>query len=301
MLEEALSRIAASRTVAAKKPFTMQRLWGQTTWGAVAVLTLLLAVLAGLSESGSQRLATLFGSSSGPSSQSPQRLTIVPQAPNQQASSQQSQNQQSTASRSLDAEALMLRQVAQSVRGLMEDRDRMMTRLAAVEHSMDDMTSSISQQIEAAEAANTQPPPSWASTAGLASIDTAAGPPVGWASPPQSSPAVTITTAAAGPARDLTAPAAEASAYGVEIGGASSIKGLHARWAGFRATFGTILDGLRPVVSVRDNPKTRRNEFRLVIGPFANAAAAAQLCATLTVAQLPCQPTMFDSRSFALE
>jgi hypothetical protein len=292
MLEEALSRIAASRTAAAKKPFTMQRLWRQTAWGAVAMLTLLLAVLAGLSDTGSQRLTTAFGSSNAAVPPPQQRMALASQAP-----SQQPQNQQTTATRSLDTEAIMLRQLAQSVRSLTEDRDRMMTRLAAVEHSVDDMTSSISRQIEAAKTANAQTAPPWVTAASVASIDAAAAPPADWASPPQSSPAAM----AAGPSRDLIAPAAETSAYGVEIGGASSIKGLHARWAGVRATFGPILDGLRPVVTLRDNPKTRRNEFRLVIGPFANASAAAQLCATLTVAQLPCQPTMFDGRSLALE
>jgi hypothetical protein len=298
MLEEALSRIAASRTAAAKKPFTMQRLWHQAAWGGIAVLTLLLAVLAGLSDVGSQRLSTAFGWSSGASPRLPLRMAAGPQGSTQQTASPPSQNQQSAASRSLDTEALMLRQLAQSMRSLAEDRDRMMTRLAALEHTMDDMTSSISQQIEAAKTANVQPTPPWITAASIASIDAPTAPPAGWASPPQSSPPA---GAPAAPPRDLGATATEAPAYGVEIGGASSIKGLHARWAGVRATFGSILDGLRPVVAVRDNPKTRRNEYRLVIGPFANAGAAEQLCATLTVAQLPCQPTMFDGRSLALE
>jgi hypothetical protein len=53
---------------------------------------------------------------------------------------------------------------------------------------------------------------------------------------------------------------------------------------------------LQAGVSIRDNPRFNRAELRLVVGPFAEADAAAQLCAALVRFRLPCQRTMFDGR-----
>jgi hypothetical protein len=122
-------------------------------------------------------------------------------------------------------------------------------------------------------------------------------PPSGWDAAPR--PPSTASAAAAQPL-DAIAPAANA-AYGVEIGSASSIKALHARWAGIRSAHLQLLDGLTPVVSLRENPRSHKTELRLVVGPLANAAAAAQLCATLMAVQLSCLPTMFDGHNLALE
>ena len=129
---------ATSKKAGAQAPFTMQRLWRQALWGCIAAAALLLAVLAGLSDIGSQRAKMLFASLNGASSSSPQI------APNFKHPA----NRYHVRSNS----DYVVRQLTQTVRGLVEDRDRMAKRLAALERNLDDMTGSISQQIEAAKA-----------------------------------------------------------------------------------------------------------------------------------------------------
>ena len=277
---------ATSKKAGAQAPFTMQRLWRQALWGCIAAAALLLAILAGLSDIGSQRAKMLFASLNGASSSSPQ---IAPtQAPSQPVS------------RSLDSD-YVVRQLTQTVRGLLEDRDRMARRLAALERNLDDMTGSISQQIEAAKAPSAPSPPpaiSWMATATtplVAAPETLAS--SGWDLAPQPPPPA---PPAAAPLPDVVAPATN-GAYGAEIGSASSIKALHARWAGIRSAHLRILDGLTPVVALRENPRSHKTELRLVVGPIGTAAAAAELCASLMAAQLSCLPTMFDGRNLALE
>jgi hypothetical protein len=41
-------------------------------------------------------------------------------------------------------------------------------------------------------------------------------------------------------------------------------------------------------------------ELRLVVGPLANAATAARLCAALANAGTTCQPTVFDGQRLAI-
>jgi hypothetical protein len=204
------------------------------------------------------------------------------------------------ASRSLDSD-YVLRQLAQTVRGLMEDRDRMAKRLAAVERNVDDMTGSISQQIEAVKAPTASPAVSWLATATTPLIAAPERlPPSGWdtAPRPSSSPPSSSPPSALQPLPDA---AAANGAYGAEIGSASSIKALHARWEGIRSAHLQIFDGLTPVVALRENPRSHKTELRLVVGPLGNAAAAAQLCASLMAVQLSCLPTMFDGHNLALE
>ena len=284
MSEGARFANATSKRAAAQTVFTTQGLWRQAVWGCGAAAALLLAVLAAFTDVGSQRAALLFAASNAahtPSSQQPSQVSAQPmtQAP----------------SRSLDPE-FVVRQLSQTVRGLADDRDRMMKRLTAIERNVDDMTGSISQQIEAAKAVSTPLVVPWLSAASMAPIAVReTSPPTGWESALQPMP-----SAATQPSSDAPSPAGNA-AYGAEIGNASSIKALHARWAGIRSAHLQILDGLTPVVTLRENPRSHKTELRLVVGPLVNAAAAAQLCATLMAVQLSCLPTMFDGRNLALE
>jgi len=290
---------AAAATAAPS--FTMHRLWRQALWGSIAAFAFLLAILAGFSDAGSQRFASLFSSSNMASS--------APSRSSQQVAGQ-------TGPRSLDTEAIT-RQLLQTVRGLADDRERMTMRLAAVERSVDDLSVSVNKQIEAMKAASAPvvaaaPAPLPASATAPASGDdpsaqkapvttasisaTHAPPPASAESASPDSPAV---TSALSPT-ETSAPTSRSS-YGAELGNGSSIKALHARWAGIRSVHGQMFEGLRPFVALRDNPKSHRTELRLVVGPFANAAAAAQLCASLVAVQLTCQPTMYDGRSLVLE
>ncbi len=289
MLEGARFVNATSKTRAgAQAAFTMQRLWRQAVWGCIAAAAVLLAVLAAFTDIGSQRAALVFGASNAAPVPHPQ--TAQTSQPVAQATTQ-------APSRSLDAD-YVVRQLTQTVRGLADDRDRMMKRLAAIERNVDDMTGSITQQIEAVKAASTPPAVPWLNIASMAPIAAPeTSPPAGWEPTPRPS---STAPADAQPQPDAAAAPANA-AYGAEIGSAASIRALHARWAGIRSAHLQILDGLTPVVALRENPRSHKTELRLVVGPFANAAAAAQLCASLTAVRLSCFPTMFDGHNLALE
>jgi hypothetical protein len=88
--------------------------------------------------------------------------------------------------------------------------------------------------------------------------------------------------------------------FAIDLGGEASIDGLRALWANIRGNHGAALEGLRPLVSVRDGVKPGTVELRLVAGPLANASAAARACATLHQKGVPCQTTIFDGQRLAL-
>jgi hypothetical protein len=99
---------------------------------------------------------------------------------------------------------------------------------------------------------------------------------------------------------DVTASAPRIE-FGIDIGGASNIEMIRAQWGMLKAQHPKLLEGLTPVVSVRDLRQRRAVELRLVAGPLTNANAAAQLCAALNAAGLPaCQPAVFDGQRLAL-
>lgn len=262
----------ASRRDAAQKIFTMRHLWRTALWGATAASALLLAVLSTRSEVGSQRVAAVFSSWRGHTQ---------------------------VAARPFDAQAES-RRLAEAVRGLTAENAQLKSRLAAIEHNMDDMTGSISRQIEAAKAQPASPWPADANPAPvtpavIASIVSPAVPPF-------------AGLAAALPSRALTPPPAEAASsaggptqYGVDIGSALSIQALRARWLGVRTAHPQLFVGLTPTVTLRAIPQSDRVELRLVVGPLANSEAAAQLCASLVPYRLFCQPTVFDRQHVALE
>jgi hypothetical protein len=92
-----------------------------------------------------------------------------------------------------------------------------------------------------------------------------------------------------------------ATAHGADIGTALTMKALHARWSGLRAAHPALFDGLQPLVSLKQNPRTNRTELHLVVGPYSNADAAAQFCDFVLPFHLACQPAMFDGSRLALQ
>jgi len=292
----AASKPAVKPVPLPKKPasaaFTMRNLWRMTLWGGVAASALLIAVLASRSDVGAQRVAGLF-SIRGDRTQ--------------------------VAARPFDAEA-EARQLAEAVRGLNAENKELKSRLAAVEHNIDDITGSVARQIEViketrpAPAPNQAPPAAAASPAKSAIAEPPAGPapaPAGAAAPALAhaatpAPAVAVphpaapAPNAAAPAR-IEAPAAPAPPYGVDIGSAVSIQVLRARWLGIRSAHAQLFDGLMPVVMLREVPQTGRVELRLVVGPLANVEAAAKLCTELVRYRLGCQPTLFSGQHVALQ
>ncbi|MGM4892134.1 hypothetical protein [Tardiphaga sp. 839_C3_N1_4] len=121
----------------------------------------------------------------------------------------------------------------------------------------------------------------------------------------EASPAVPETTASVQPAAPEPAPAAvEAVAtpvarteFGVDIGGANSVDGLRAIWRGMSKS--RALNGLRPIMMVKERPTGLGMQLRLVAGPLSDAAAAAKICAALTESSRPCETSIFDGQRLA--
>ena len=276
--QKVAARSVAAKSTAAKRSLTMAGLWRQAGWGLAAVAALFVAVLSTRDDAAMERVGRLLAS-----------LNLVSPPP---------------AKRQFDAEAAA-RQLAQAVRGLVDDRDRLATRLAALEHDMGDMTGSIKSQIEAVKAAKSEPPP-WPDEAPpmtMTPADIAAviktvtpAPAAAAANPsPSSQPAA---VAAAAPAET---PAPAGTAYGADVGTAASIKALHARWTWLRTALPALFEGLQPLVSLKQNPHTNRTELHLIVGPYANADAAEQFCDFIVPFHLTCQPAMFDGSRLALQ
>jgi len=148
---------AAPKKVAPKKTFTMKSLWRLGVWGATAASALLIAVLTTRSEVGSQRVGIVLSSLTGAPSSSPGKAAT-----------------QQVATRSVDTEA-ETRRLAEAVRGLTAENDRLKSRVAAVEHTVDDVTGSVTRQIEAVKTEVVPPwptdkPPEPATPAVIASV-----------------------------------------------------------------------------------------------------------------------------------
>jgi hypothetical protein len=254
---------AAPKRVAAKKTVTMQSLWRLVVWGATAAGAMLIAVLVSRSGVGSQRAEVALSSLGG---------SLAPvqsgQAPTQAATP--------AAARPFDAQAETKR-LSEAVRNLTADNDQLKARLATVEHNIDDVTGSIARQVEPAKTTAGAAPKPWPDT----------GPPV---------PATPAAIAAV-VAPTLPLP----MEYGVDIGSALSIQALRARWAGIRSAHPQLFDGLVPTVTLQEIPRSNHPELRLVVGPLANADAAAKLCAALVPYRLFCEPTIFAGQHLGLE
>jgi hypothetical protein len=236
-------------------PVTMHGLWRLVVWGSTAATALLIAVLSSRGVVGSQRAAVAASTLGGATVAVVQPLqpAPVPQQP---------------AARPFDAQA-ETKKLADAVRDLSADNDELKSRLAVVEHSVDDVTGSIARQAKAT--------PPW----------------------PDSGPPVPATPAAIAA---VVAPALPLPMeYGVDIGSAVSIQALRARWAGIRSAHPQLFDGLAPTIALGETQQSNRPELRLVLGPLASANAAAKLCKTLERFRLTCQPTIFSGRHLALD
>jgi hypothetical protein len=279
---------AAKSTAAAKRPLTMAGLWRQAGWGLAAIAALFVAVLSTRDDGAMERVGALLAS-----------LHLVPTPP---------------AKHQFDAEAAA-RQLAQGVRSLVDDRDRLASRLAALERDMGDMTGSIKSQIEAVKAAKSEPPP-WPDEAPpvpMTPADIAAmvkpvspAPAPAAAVPAPSAPAAANPLPSSQPAAALATapaetPAPAGSTYGADIGTATTIKALHARWTWLRTAHPALFEGLQPLVSLKQNPRTNRAELHLIVGPYSNADAAEQFCDFIVPYHLTCQPAMFDGSRLALQ
>ena len=239
------------------------------SWGAAACGALLLAVLAVQSDNGSRRVA---GAISQP-------------APAVQLAARSQQTDTET------------KRLIDSVRALSSDRDRLLARVTVLERNLEDVTGSVGRIGNAQNAAQQSSP--------LPPIQLPQGPTViSSISAPQTIAAFPSNRIAnAHAAARGTAPSpdsiATATDFGVDIGGGPTIEALRDLWASAKGTHGSVLDGLRPVISVRDG-KPGTSELRLVVGPLSNAAAAAKICASLAASGWTCRPAVFDGQRLAL-
>jgi hypothetical protein len=265
-----------------------RRSWRLTVWAGVAVLSVAAAAMAAYSDPGLRRLA-LAGAATARES---------PQWPG------------------ADIEA---RRLAEAVRLLTADRDRLAARIGALERNFDDVTGAIPNR-SGAERTSANPaasplPPALAPGAVVNAEATrvAAPPPVAATAPsplpPQASPQapappVPARTASLAPIASETGAAASTATrteFGIDLGTAATVDGLRNLWSSVKGSHAPLLEGLRPVVAVRDGAKSGALELRLVVGPLANAGVAARLCAALAAAGLTCEPAVFDGQRLALK
>jgi len=89
--------------------------------------------------------------------------------------------------------------------------------------------------------------------------------------------------------------------FGVDVGGANSIAGLRALWRGLlKSKTNAALTTLRPIIVIKENNNGLGMQLRLVAGPISDAAAAARICATLTVSERSCTTAVFEGQRLPL-
>ncbi|MGM4918263.1 hypothetical protein [Tardiphaga sp. 813_E8_N1_3] len=123
--------------------------------------------------------------------------------------------------------------------------------------------------------------------------------------PPQAAPEITASvqpatvTESAPAAIEAVATPVARTEFGVDIGGANSVDGLRAIWRGMSKS--RALNGLRPIMMVKERPTGLGMQLRLVAGPLTDAAAAAKICAALTESSRPCETSIFDGQRLAVK
>jgi hypothetical protein len=257
-----MARREGARSTIARKA------WRLGAWSGIAILCVAAAVVAAYTETGTRRLA---------SGESPALNTVA-----------------------LSPATDETRRLTDVVRALAADRDRLAARVSALERNLDDVTGSIPGRL-GSQAGNPSASPLPASLA--------PGPPASAAAPPIA--AIPAVPAARAPqpvtvTRPITADAtatgstATRTEFGIDLGTAATVEGLRNLWTSIKGTQAPLLEGLRPVVAVRDGAKPGALELRLVAGPLVNAGVAAKLCAALADAGLTCAPAVFDGQRLAL-
>ena len=95
--------------------------------------------------------------------------------------------------------------------------------------------------------------------------------------------------------------AARRTEFGVDVGGANSVPGLRALWRGLlKSRSNAALATLRPIIVIKENNNGLGMQLRLVAGPIDDAAAAAKICASLTVSERGCSTTVFEGQRLSM-
>jgi hypothetical protein len=297
-------------------------------WGVCALVALGTAVLAGRSEIGEQRIGVALAALRSPGT--PNVAATQPAGP--------------------DSDAARL---AETVRALTADRDRLTTRVAALEHYLTEMTGSVARDQAgvrpgaAAPATSAPGPDDKADSSAPGPVATlvplpaqSSMPSAGETPPAVSSEQPTVgmtvnvplprpgplaqiqsyvnsansTTPPAEPESRVAAaptggeakaepnPAPEAAPreFAIDLAAASNVNALRARWGTIRGAHPALLEGLRPLVSVRESSRPGLTEFHLVAGPLPDPSVAERLCAALTAARTACKVAVFDGQRLDL-
>lgn len=227
-------------------------------WAVSAAATMIVAVYAGSSQTGSERLHQVFAEV---------HETLIPSGVQ--------------AVRPLDAREG--RRLADTVRVLVADRERLVARIATLEQNLESVTGSVAKVEKSIQTPTPAPEISPPVIQAPEEITSSVSPPASVPSPPSApSPNVTKTE------------------FGVDLGSATSVEALRTAWTVALRRHAKLLEGLRPVVQMRERPRSAGPEFRLLAGPIANAAAAARICTSLIAAGAVCAPAVFDGQRLAV-
>jgi hypothetical protein len=249
-------------------------------WIGLATVAVLIAVLAARTEGGIRRIAGLL--SPAPQEQPVRTAKGPTPLPMQRQSDQEAEQ----------------RRLSEAIRLLAADRDRLLARINTLERSVEDVTGSIG-----APTPRVSPPSPLPSIPAAPPTASPAPPPPGANTAP--TPPATGSRVAAGHLATGHPTATESVAtkteFGIDLGGHGSIEGLKALWASLKTSQAAMLEGLRPVIAIREGGRPGSVELRLIAGPLANASIAARLCAALAAAGQACQPAVFDGQKLALQ
>src|SRR6476661_7317489 len=192
-------------------------------WISLATLAVIVVVFASRTETGTRRIAMALTPSEAARTSKAAQLANRP--PDQEAEQ---------------------RRLAETVRTLSADRDRLAARLTVLERSLDEVTGSIPpgaanpKQLQVPVVASPLPPP--------------AAPP---AQATQAAPNSQSRVAAGHLATGTTAAdsVATKTEFGVDVGGNASIEGLRSLWSTLKSGQPALLDGLRPIIAVREGQR----------------------------------------------
>ena len=251
----------------ARRKFGLRDLLRLAVWGVSAACTLFVALYAATTEIGRDRLFVAFAEI---------HEILMPTGVKP--------------IRPLDAREG--RRLAETVRSLAADRDRLLARVATLEQSLDGMTGSIAR-VE--KSARVNPPgPAPAPSAPAVSSAVPAEPP-----PTRNAPDEDLTSSIPMPPQPPGAGTAKTE-FGLDLGSATTVEALRTAWTAALRRHGPLLEGLRPVVQMRERPRPGGMELRLIAGPVPSAAIAARLCASITAAGAICAPSVFEGQRLAV-
>jgi hypothetical protein len=225
---------------------------------------------------------------------------------------------------------LETRRLAAAIETLNGDRDRLFSRLSNLEQGLDVITGSIKKNddkpaatpwpdvaiapvLESAPATIVTPSPPVAAAPAIEPASTATivaarvePPPAeaAIAKPPSPIEAMPIPDAQAAASETSAKPHEETavtpSDFAVDLGAANSLSGLRALWRGLLKSHKAQLEGLRPLIAVRERRNGLGLQLRLIAGPIKDAAAVARICAVLSDADRDCATAPFDGQRLSL-